>query len=87
MKKNIRNAAQAVVAAVLVSFAAVGCASSMATQDELAQLETINMEIQSLEQQKASLQKEVEALTAAIRSKESQLNDIKQKKSRVGQTN
>ena len=87
MKKNIRNTAQAVVIAVLVSFAAVGCASSMASQEELAQLETINTEIQSLEQQKAALQKEHETLAAAVSNKESQLNDINKRKNELGQAN
>ena len=87
MKKNIRNTAQAVIVAVLVSFAAAGCASSMASQEELAQLEAINMEIQSLEQQKASLQKEHETLAAAIGNKESQLSDINRRKSELGQAN
>lgn len=85
MKKSILNAVWVLVLAVMVSFIAVGCASSNATQEELAQLETLNSEIRSLEQQKVSLQKEVDALTAAISKKETQLNDIKQRRSRVGQ--
>ncbi len=87
MKKNIRNTAQAVVVAVLISFAAVGCASSMATQEEIAQLEAITMEIQSLEQQKTVLQKEHETLAAAVSNKESQLSDINRRKSETGQAN
>ncbi len=87
MKKNARNTVQTVIVAVLISIAAVGCASSMASQEELAQLEAINMEIQSLEQQKAILQKEHETLAAAISNKESQLNDINKRKSELGQVN
>ena len=87
MKKNIRNTAHAVIVAVLISFAAAGCASSMATQEELAQLEAITMEIQTLEQQKTVLQKEHEAIAAAIGNKESQLSDINKRKSELGQVN
>lgn len=87
MKKIFGNTAHVVIVAVLVSFVAVGCAGSMATQEELAQLEAINKEIQSLEQKKSEMQKELETLNAAIASKEAQLNDIKQRKSRVGQAN
>jgi len=87
MKKNIWRAAQVPIVAALVSSAAIGCASNMATQEELAQLDAINAEIQSLEQKKSELQKEHDALAAAIQTKEAQLSDIKQRKSRVGQTN
>jgi len=85
MKKNIWNTAQVAIVAVLISFVAIGCASSMATEDELSQLETINMEIQSLEKQKADLQKEQQALMASISDKESQLSDINNRKQQLGQ--
>ncbi len=86
MKKNIRNTILAVGAAIVISLGATGCAGGMATQEELSQLDAINMEIQGLEQQKASLQKEHDELAAAVSNKESQLNDINKRKSELGQS-